>query len=230
MDYLRERSLKSATNKSPKLSAKNCNPIARINIYNTFNIIIMRKHLNARKQLEQMIDQPVCNRSCPSSKDNNNKNNTHSHTLLPCHSFTQSNCQCEFQSLCVVLLPAIGSRGSITFAWLNFCPIEGPPLTPCPVHLWGCVCGRGACKAVYRVPCWQQLNRMPTVWNRSKKNKTKRNIASLKRRRQATGKAWVLPQSPRHVVKCISSVKGGRDIGNPDPHWGCTCPCPSPCP
>lgn len=155
---------------------------------------------------------------------------THSHTLLPCHSFTQSNCQCEFQSLCVVLLPAIGSRGSITFAWLNFCPIEGPPLTPCPVHLWGCVCGRGACKAVYRVPCWQQLNRMPTVWNRSKKNKTKRNIASPKRRRQATGKAWVLPQSPRHVVKCISSVKGGRDIGNPDPHWGCTCPCPSPCP
>lgn len=81
MDYLRERPLKSATNKSPKLSAKNCNPIARINIYNTFNIIIMRKHLNARKQLEQMIDQPVCNRSCPSSKDNNNKNNTLTHTV-----------------------------------------------------------------------------------------------------------------------------------------------------
>lgn len=78
---MRERPLKGDTNKTPQLNAKNCNPIARINIYNIFNIIIIQKHLNARKQLEQMINQPVCNRSCPSSKDNNNKNSTLTHTL-----------------------------------------------------------------------------------------------------------------------------------------------------
>lgn len=109
--------------------------------------------------------------------------------------------------VCVVLSPAIGRRGSITFAWLNFCPIEQPPfslrsaLVPClpctPLRSYLFLCVGAMLTAAGRA-C--------QLFGPSQR-KTKLNETKLPNyRRLASSKAWELPLRTRHVVKCISSA------------------------